>query len=133
MDLNGIASRVTRAVTPAVPGALFLSTGYTTGADGKQTPTYDERTLTSVDMQALSGGDLRQLDAINVQGASRAAYLHGNIEGVNRVRGKGGDLVVISEGPGVPPAQVGTWLVVGVLETWADWCKVALALQNEAP
>lgn len=133
MDLNGIASQFTRAVTPAVTGALFLSTGYTTAGDGKQVPTYDERTLTSIDMQALSGADLRQLDALNVQGASRAAYLRGNIEGVNRVRGKGGDLVVISEGPGVPPAQLGTWLVVGVLETWPDWCKVALALQNDAP
>jgi hypothetical protein len=128
MDLNGIAAVCTRAVTPSTPVTLYLSTGYTTAADGTQTPVYDVRTRVTADVQSLTGGDLRQLDGLNLQTANCAAYLHGDIEGIKRVEGVGGDLLTIAAG-----VNKGTWLVVTVLETWADWCKVALVMQTEAP
>lgn len=128
MDLNGIAAVCTRAVTPSTPCTLYLSTGYTTAADGTQIPTYDVRTRVTADVQSLTGGDLRILDGLNLQTANCAAYLHGDIEGIKRVEGVGGDLLTIAAG-----VNKGTWLVVTVLETWPDWCKVALVMQTEPP
>lgn len=128
MDLNAIASGCTRAVTPATPVTLMLSTGYTTGPNYKPVPTYDTRTNVTADVQSLTGGDLKQLDGINLQTSNCAAYLRGDIEGIKRAEGVGGDLVVIPKG-----VNKGTWLVVMVLETWPDWCKVALVQQLATP
>lgn len=133
MDLNGIASAATRSVTPPVAAQVWLSTGSATAADGTRTPTYDTESRVTVDMQALSGRDLAQLDGLNVQGVQRAAYVRGDIQGLVRVRGKGGDLLVIPPGPDAPAYAVGSWLVVVVMETWPDWCKVGLSLQVVPP
>jgi hypothetical protein len=129
MNLQALTAQAVRAVTPPVPGCqLLLSTGYTTGADFKQTPSYAAPVTVTADIQAVGGKDVRQLDALNVQGVQRVAYLQGNVEGIDRARGKGGDLLVV---PGTS-ADAGTWLVVAVLETWGSggWCKVALTLQT---
>lgn len=136
MNLSAIAAGLTRAVTPPVVCTLHISTGRTvTADDGTRTPEYDVRTRVTADVQAASSGDLRQLEGMNISGVERVAYLRGNVEGVNRVRKKGGDLVVFEARSGVPAALVGTWLVTAVLETWdtGDWCKVGLTLQTEAP
>ena len=70
--------------------------------------------------------DWDRLYALDIQGVLRAAYIQGNVEGINRVRGKGGDLLTFNGE---------TWLVVVVLETWdtPGWCKVAINLQTAAP
>ena len=57
------------------------------------------------------------------QGTIRAAYLYGNLAGVVRPDSKGGDLVEFNSQ---------SWLVVKVLETWPDWCKVAIVYQGAA-
>lgn len=133
MDLNGIASAATRSVTPAIAGQVWLSTGYTTGDTGRRTPTYDTRSQVTLDMQPLSGRDLMQLDGLNIQGVQRVAYVRGDIQGLVRVKQKGGDLIVIPAAPTAPAYAVGSWLVVVVMETWPDWCKVGLSLQVVAP
>lgn len=131
MNLNALVAPITRAVTPGVTCELWLSKKATTDAAGKRTPQYDRVTGVVADVQAVSGEDLMQLDSLNIQGVERVAYLQGNVEGINRVRGKGGDLLVIAS----PAADAGSWLVKAVLETWGTggWCKVALALQVSAP
>ena len=128
MNLQAIAAGATRSVTPAVTATLYLSQGSTVDGTGKRTPQFQIVQGMLADVQAVTGKDLKQLDALNLQPVERVAYLSGNVEGVNRVRGKGGDLLVIS----APAADAGTWLVAAVLETWgsAGWCKVGLTLQT---
>lgn len=125
MNLNAVAFAATRAVTPALPGTLYLSDGYSTDAAGKRTPAYRARAVT-VDLQAATGKDLKQLDGLNIQGVSRVAYLNGDVQGLNRTERKGGDLLRISGE---------YWLVVSVLETWdtPGWSKVALSQQVAKP
>jgi hypothetical protein len=128
MNLNSAAFVATRAVTPPVGANLLVSLGYTTGANGKQIPTYDAPAPVTTDVQPLSRQDLRHLDALNITGVERAAYLNGTAEGVNRDRGKGGDLLVF--GADVP-TLTGTWLIMAVLESWdtPGWVKVGMTLQ----
>ena len=133
MDLNAIASAATRSVTPAVAGQVWLSTGSTTADDGTRTPTFNTLSQVTLDMQPLSGRDLQQLDGLNIQGVQRVAYVRGDIQGLVRVTGKGGDMIVIPAAPSAPAYAGGSWLVVAVMETWPDWCKVGLTLQVNPP
>ncbi len=84
-----------------------------------------EQTYSNVDvevqMQELSSTDLRQVDAINIQGILKSAYLNGNFNGVNRPDQKGGDILVVNGQQ---------WLVVKVPELWPDWCRVIVNLQR---
>lgn len=121
MNLHGIVSGVVRTVTPGVPAVVMQSAGYTTAADGSQVPAYTN-TQATADMQALTGRDIMRLNGLNVQGVTEKAYLTGNFEGVFRVLGKGGDLLVVNGR---------TYLVSAVLERWPDWCCVALTMQTD--
>lgn len=134
MNLNALVAPMTRTITPGVPATLMLSTGSVKSADYSRDPTYAREPVTA-DFQAASPRDLKQLDALNIQNVERVAYLNGNVEGINRIRGKGGDLVYVPAGAHTPASSVGTWLVAAVLETWdtPGWCKVGLVLQVVAP
>lgn len=125
MNLHGLASGAIGTVNPFILGTIKVSTGSTTAADGKRTPTYSTQTNVSMQVQALTFRDLQQLDGLNLNGTRRAIYLNGKYDGVVRPQLKGGDLFVIASGP-----NAGTWLVALVLEQWPDWCKVAVTLQN---
>lgn len=81
--------------------------------------------LVSAQMQPLSAGDLRQIEGLNITGDKRAIYVNGDINGVIRVRLKGGDLVTLTDGS--------VWLVTNNLEGWdptAGWSKALIVLQN---
>lgn len=119
MNLHGIVRGAIGAVNPHLPVVIQQSTGYTTGVDGSQVPTYTTINTTG-QKQALSGGDILRLNSLNVQGVSEKMYLDGNYEGLIRATGKGGDLLTFN-------GQ--TYLVAAVLERWADWCCVALTMQ----
>lgn len=127
MNLRGIANSVTRAVNANVSAELWQSSGYTTADDGKRTPTFRKRSITT-QVQALSYDDLRQLDGLNIQGVRRAIYADSQIASVIRVRQKGGDLIVFQKNT-LPEGT--TWLAVHVLERWPDWCKIAITLQDD--
>ena len=131
MDLRGIANSVSDTVNPNIPVTVQSSTGFTIGAGLRQVPTYSS-TAGFAQIQALDSSDLRQLDGLNIQGSIRAIYLRGALAGVVRANTQGGDLVVISAGPAIPPALVGTWLIVKVLESWPNWSKAAITLQAAA-
>lgn len=76
-------------------------------------------------MQPLSWGDLQQLDGVNLGGAENALYVNGDLNGIVRVRLKGGDLVTLPDGS--------VWLVKQSLESWsftAGWTKAVIALQD---
>jgi hypothetical protein len=120
MNLHGIVAGAIGAVNPMAPMTIRQSTGYTI-VDFEQVPTYSTL-ITAGQVQALTGKDLQMLNGLNIQGVTQAIYLNGNFEGVFRVLGKGGDLIVFN---GL------TYLVVAVLERWFDWCKVAVTVQMD--
>lgn len=128
MDLRSIANSVSSTVNDNTRVQVLRSTGYTVGAGRKQVPQYATPVVGYAQVQALDGDDLRQIDGLNLQGAIRALYLRGNLHGVLRPDGDGGDIVQMLQGSTVTE----TWLVVKVLETWANWTKVAIRRQDNA-
>ncbi len=120
MNLRGIANSLTSTINPNVSGVFQVNTGFTTLPGGKRVPAYNSVDVT-VQLQELSSTDLKQVDAINIQGILRSAYLNGNFNGVNRPEQKGGDILMIGQEK---------WLVVKVPELWPDWCKVIINLQR---
>ncbi len=120
MDLRGIANGVTSTVNPNQTVTVLRSTGYTIGAGRRQVPGYAAPVTGPGQIQALDANDIKQLDGLNVQGTIRAIYLRGNLAGVIRPDGTGGDIVQIAGQD---------WLVVKVLEGWPTWTKAAIVLQ----
>ncbi|WAH52614.1 hypothetical protein LMA04_00700 [Pseudescherichia vulneris] len=120
MNLRGIANGLTSTINPNVAGVFQVNTGFTTQPGGKRVPSYNSVDVT-VQLQELSSTDLKQVDAINIQGILRSAYLNGNFNGVNRPDQKGGDILIIGQEK---------WLVVKVPELWPGWCKVIINLQR---
>lgn len=121
MNLHGIAAEYVGAVNPLVPIIIERSTGYTTNPDGTQVPTYATPTTVIAQVQALSAGDLRQIEALNIQGEKRAVYINGRTDGLIREDRKGGDLITFN---GI------IWLNVQVMEYWPDWCKFIITRQD---
>lgn len=129
MNLNAIANSATSAVNPNFGATLFISTGNTVGANFKQVPTFSKTTI-SAQVQPLSSGDLRQLDALNIQGAEKAIYINGSALAISRIKKYGGDIIVFADGA-LPEGNV--WLVKASLEQWGGtWCKVAAVLQDDS-
>lgn len=128
MNLRSIANSVTQAINPNLLAIIQFSTGYTTNADGTQVPAYTTVTGVSVQVQALTGKDLRQAEGagLNLNGTLRAIYMNGQADGVVRSQLKGGDLIILTGGP-----NAGTWLVTQVAEPWTDWVHYIVTLQND--
>ena len=97
MNLNAVASRSTRFVTPPVTAWLQVSTGWTQNPDYSRSPSYATFPVL-VDIQALSSSQIEHMDALNIQGVLRVAYFSGIIEGLNRPAGKGGDTLTFKSG-----------------------------------
>lgn len=127
-NLRALANSAIQPINPDLPATLMISTGNTVGADFKQIPTYDDVPVTA-QVQPLSSGDIAQLDSLNIQGAEKTIYLDGVALAINRIKKRGGDLVVFA--PGLVPEGT-TWLVKANLEQWGGtWCKVAVTLQDD--
>lgn len=125
MDLHSAVSPVISSVNPNTPAQLFKSTGSATGTNGKQAPAYAPVANGDVQVQALSGRQLQHINNLGINGVLRKIYLHGDWQSTVRSALTGGDKFVFTSA-GVTN---GTWLVVQVLETWPDWCCVAVQLQ----
>lgn len=123
MNLHGIVRGAIGAVNPNVTVQWSASTGNSTAADGKRSPEYATPQPVVAQVQTLTTQDLRQVDSLNLQGTMRTLYMSGAASAVVRRSAKGGDLFVLSDGT--------TWLVTSVLETWPDWCKLLLTLQDD--
>ena len=125
MNLFNITAGAVGAVNPRIPVCVRTSTGNAVGADGTVTPTYADPVTVLAQVQALSGRDLRQVEALNLQGTLRTFYFNGTVDGIVRVTANGGDLITTPDGS--------IWLVSVVLEPWnltANWTKVVGTLQN---
>lgn len=123
MDLHGIASSAIGAVNPFVPVTIAISMGSTINPDGSRTPTYsDPIDGVMAQIQPMTGRELSQVEGLNLQGTKRGIYLEGNIDAIQRLNQKGGDLITMEDGS--------IWLTVLILETWPDWVHAAVTLQN---
>lgn len=132
MNLRGFANGVISAINPNSAAQLSASAGYTTSPSGKRTPAWAEPVPVNVQVQALSAPQIAHLDSLNIQGVLRNARLDGNWLGVYRPGDKGGDMFTFGTTPDVRADLRGTtWLVVQVLETWPDWCSLAIQLQKD--
>ena len=123
MDLRGIANAATDTVNPNISVTVQASAGYTIGAGLKQIPAYAAPVTGFAQVQALTAADLRHLDGLNIQGATRSIILRGELNAVVRTNSQGGDLVTIGSD---------TWLTVAVLEQWPLWTRAAIQLQVAA-
>ncbi|GMG89664.1 hypothetical protein Cmtc_08840 [Cupriavidus sp. TKC] len=129
MNLHGIVSGVIGAVNPHVPATLQRNGQPVTAPDGGRTPTYTTSTEI-VQVQALSAREIQHLDGLNITGVLRKVYLNGDWRSVYRPGNQGGDRFQFAAAAPVPVNLQGTtWLVVQVLETWPDWCSLAIQLQ----
>lgn len=122
MNLHQIVRGAITTVNPDVPGVLKVNSGFTTSPGGKRVQSYTDVDVI-VQMQSLSSTDLKQIDAINVQGILQSAYLNGNFNGINRPEQQGGDMLIV-DGK--------TWLVVKVAELYPDWCHLIINLQRSS-
>lgn len=124
LNLHSAVRGAITAVNPDVLATWRISSGYTTAADGAQTPTYTDVTGVRVQVQAMTGRDLQHQDMQNTQGVVRSVYMWGDGQGVVRGNAKGGDLLAFGGA---------TWKVCAVLETWAPdstgFCKLGVVLQ----
>jgi hypothetical protein len=127
MNLAAIANGAITAVNPNFTATLYSSTGSQV-VNFVPTPTYAAFGI-AAQVQPLTSGDLRQLDALNIQGASKAIYLNGAALGVVRVKNRGGDLIVFPANT-LPEGDV--WLVKASIEQWQGslWAKCAVELQD---
>lgn len=133
MNLHAIAGPLIAAVNPPVRGVLRRSAGYTTSAAGDRVPAFAPDEAIDAQVQGLAGPELKLVESLNIQGVKRAIHLPGDVKGIDRATGSGGDFVIFGNGSAVPASLRGTtWLVALVMETWdtGAWCRVAAVKQK---
>lgn len=125
MNLHKVVSSAIGAINPNQFVSVRPSIGNVEATDGTLAPAYGPEIKLLAQVQPLTGGDLRHVDALNIQGIHRVLYFSANVHAAVRVSLKGGDLVVL------PDKSV--WLVNQELEPFfstAGWTKVFITLQN---
>ena len=127
MNLHGAVRGLVGAVNPDIQAVFRRSNGSTLGLSGKRTPVYYTAQPVTIQVQALSGREIEHLSNMNIQGVLRSVHMYGNTQGVVRPTQQGGDLLQFAQ---TVHGRKQTWLVVQVLETWPDWSRVAVCLQQ---
>lgn len=131
INLHAAVRGLVTSVNPDILGTWRESIGSTQDAAFRVVPSYTDHEV-MLQVQALSGRDLKHTDFLSMQGVKRAVYMFGTVQGVSRPQAKGGDLLQF---PMVTDGPVLVWLVVVELEQWnpaGTWSKVGVVLQAEA-
>jgi hypothetical protein len=128
MNLHSIAAGAISAVNPMITVSWQQSRGYITARDGSQGPVYLPPVSLQAQVQPLAMRELQHLDGMNIQGTLRAIYITGEAQAALRVGKQGGDIFTFVDPVGGSTPQ--TWLAVAILETWPDWSKAVVQLQN---
>lgn len=123
MNLHGIVAPLIGIVNPFVNVTIRVSNGSTNSADGTRVPRYFPDIVRPGQVQSMSASELRQYESLNLGGARTSIYFNGAFNGTERLREKGGDLMILENGF--------VYLTTLVIEQWPDWCKVAVVLQDE--
>lgn len=125
INLRGIANSAIQTINPNIEVTVFVPNGYTIDPlTLEQTPVYVE-TPGWGNVQALDGDELKQADALNIQGTLRSVFLYGAVAGVIAPDAQPSAELEFSHG-GVS----GRWGVFKVFETWQNWCKVGVVFQT---
>lgn len=127
MNLHGIVRGAITSVNPDISATFRQSIGNTVDAAGNQAPNYTDFPDVQIQVQAAEAEDLTHINNFNQEGVYRAVYMYGNTQGVVRPNRKGGDILQFPQELG---DAVQDWLVVKVSETWPDWSKVTVCLQQ---
>lgn len=122
MNLRKIANFATSTVNLNIPAVLARNIGYFTNDDGTRTASFEYFTA-QAQVQAVSEDMLAFMQNQGVQGVLRSVYLDGNWSGIIRADSKGGDILKFNGYD---------WMIVHVMESWADWSHVIVAQQNMA-
>jgi len=122
VNLQSATAGYVGVVNRPVIGSLGASSGHVTNPDGTRTPTYQWYPNIPMQVQPLSPNDMYKLDGLNLTRETSSVYLNGDIDGLDRRWGQGGDLLNFGGD---------TWLVIGVIENWNNdgWTKVAINRQ----
>lgn len=129
MNLHGLVRGQITAINPDRIIPYIASTGNTVADGGKQTPTFAAPVNVGAQIQPVTTGDTRKFDFLQGQGIYRAVYLFGQLNAIDRIEAKGGDLLQFAE---VEGGTVRTWLLKAVDEQWSpngNWCRVIVVLQ----
>jgi hypothetical protein len=126
MNLHNTVRGVITGVNPDTAVSILRSSGYDTAANGKQIPLYNRADGQPANVQACSGKDVERVNSLGFQGVFRTVYLYGNVVGIVRPDGTGGDILKFSQTPG---DDCQDWKCITVKETWPDWCCVIVQLQ----
>lgn len=125
MNLRLVANAATQSINPNIAITIQVPNGYSIDpATRKQVPTFITQSAQG-NVQALDGDDLKQIANLNIQGSIRAVYLYGAVAGIIRPEAQPNAVLNFAHG-----GLNGKWGVFKVLETWQDWCKVAVVFQE---
>lgn len=128
MNLRGIANAAIQPINPNISIVVSIPNGYTIDPDTLfQVPAFITETAQG-NVQALDGDDLKQISYLNMQGQIRAVYLYGAIAGLVKPDAQPSAVLTFAHG-----GLSGDWGVFKVLETWQNWCKVAVVYQVPSP
>lgn len=122
INMHDLVRDAIQTVNPDVDGAVYVSTGATTWR-GVRTPTFAQLPTQRLQVQAMSHTELYHLNGLNYAGGMSKLYAYGNLSGVLRPTGNGGDLVRLGDE---------WWAIQHVLEWWPGWCCVAITRQVDA-
>lgn len=127
-NLNALANSQIVSVNDNSPATLWVAITPII-VNFKQIPQYNKLPVVA-QVQAMSSGDVRQLDSLNIQGAEKIIFLNGAALAIIRVKDLGGSLVVFD--PQYAPLEGTTWKIVSSMEQWGPtWCKLAVTLQDD--
>jgi hypothetical protein len=128
MNLRNIANRATQRINPNLNVQYYAYAGYTVDAAGLSTPTWAAPIPAIMQIQALSAKEIQHLEAMNLSGETRAAYVNQQLNPVDRASQTGGDMLVF---------QGQLWQVTALFEGWdgpqVNWSKAALTKQLIVP
>lgn len=126
LNLHAMVRTLISTVNSDITAALKRNAGYTTNAAGKRVPAY-ETTTGSIQVQALSNGDLKHMNDLNIQGIMRKVYMYGDWGGPVRADATGGDVLVFPHRDNI----AAEWKIVTVFEAWdgPGWSCVGVVLQ----
>jgi hypothetical protein len=122
LSLHGIATGALGGLFPMKIAHIKKSAGAITNPDYSRTPQYVEYDEL-VRIASLSMKELEHMYSQNIQGIMQKVFLDGYWEGVDRKKGKGGDLITIDGD---------TWEIVEVLAAYPSWSAVVTQKQVDA-
>ena len=129
INLRVMANSVTSVINPNIPAVLKRSIGYVTDDAGVRVNTFMEQNIV-IQSQSMTSKELQLVESLGLQGYSRAVHINGNIEGLRRHVEQGADILTFKQHDDAEPMD---WMVVQVMESWANWCRVLLCRQGKAP